>query len=147
MSMGHTAIVGALGLAVVSCLGACARNDRAARAPVPSPAAIAKPELAGLGTAEHPVIVRLVGRRQVLTVSGGTTGPAYSVADFAGRVMLSYATIDELRESHPDLYQQIRGTVAADVGEAIGYGAPSVPPQLIRVDEVRPIPFAGIADR
>jgi hypothetical protein len=106
-----------------------------------------KPELAGLGTAEHPVIVRLVGRRQVLTVSGGATGPVYSVADFEGRLMLSHATIEELRVSHPDLYQQIRGTVAADVGEAIGYAAPSVPPQSIRVGEVRAIPWAGMADR
>ena len=115
MSMRRTAIVGLMGLSIALALGACARDNRTARAKAPA-APVANPQLEGLGTPEHPVIVRLAGRREVVTVSGGPNGPVYSVSDHQGRTMLSHATLDELRDQHPDIYRQIRSLVATDTG-------------------------------
>jgi hypothetical protein len=115
-------MIGIPALMIVCALTACSRDSRA-KVDSPSPV---DPRFAGLGTADHPVIVRLVGRSQVLTVSGGPRGPVYSVADAQGRTMLSHATLDELRVKHPELYQQIRGTVASDASPAVeGRGGPA----------------------
>jgi hypothetical protein len=115
-------MIGIPALMIVCALTACSRDSRAK---VDAPAPV-DPRFAGLGTPDHPVIVRLVGRNQVLTVSGGPKGPVYSVADAQGRTMLSNATLGELRAKHPELYQQIRGTVASDASPAVeGRGGPA----------------------
>ena len=109
---------------------ACSRTT-AAKVDSPSPV---DQRFAGLGTPEHRVIVRLVGRNQVLTVSSGPNGPVYSVADTRGRTTLAFATLDELRDKHPELYQQIRGTVASDTAPAVeghAAGTPAQAPILI----------------
>jgi hypothetical protein len=77
----------------------------------------------------------------VLTVSSGAEGPVYSVADNQGKVMLTHATLGELRERHPDLYRQIETTVAADVSPAVDASSPSEPQGIATAGQ--PIPFAG----
>jgi len=62
----------------------------------------------------HPVIVRMVGRRNALTVSSTPRGPAYSVADRGGLTILSAGTLDDLRRIDPLLYRQLKeGLVTA----------------------------------
>src|SRR5688572_22162220 len=138
MSMRQAAMVGLIGLSVASALGACTREDRATSRAKAPPTPVENPQLNGLGTPEHPVIVRLAGRREVVTVSGGPNGPVYSVADHQGRTMLSHATLEELRDRHPDVYRQIRTLVATDTGTVTGSAESSRP---------APIPWAGDAAR
>ena len=57
--------------------------------------------------AAEPVIVRLVGRGQTITISAGRGQSLYSVTDPAGRVVVSRATLEELRVSHPEVYRQV----------------------------------------
>jgi len=59
------------------------------------------------------VIVRLVGRRQTVTVLAGHHGSLYSVSDPSGRELVSRASLDELRVRNPDAYQLVQpGTTA-----------------------------------
>src|SRR2546421_12729547 len=46
---------------------------------------------------KNAVIVRVVGRNKVLTVSSGARGVAYSVSGGDGRAMLSRGSMEELR--------------------------------------------------
>ena len=115
-----------LTLIAISTYGAACSRTTAAKVDSPAPA---DQRFAGLGTPEHRVIVRLVGRNQVLTVSSGPNGPVYSVADAQGRTTLAHATLDELRVKHPELYQQIRGTVASDTAPAVEAHAEGTPAQ------------------
>jgi hypothetical protein len=63
---------------------------------------------------ELPVICRLVSREQTITISAGPNGSVYSVQDSKGQTLLSYATRDELRKSHPDLSRQLDSAIVAD---------------------------------
>ena len=63
---------------------------------------------------ELPVICRLVGREQTVTISAGPNGSVYSVHDSAGQTLLSYATREELRLKHPDLARQLDSAIVAD---------------------------------
>ncbi|HEV8291043.1 MAG TPA: hypothetical protein VGP94_03945 [Tepidisphaeraceae bacterium] len=80
-------------------LGGCARSA----APV-APQAQAKKDL--------PVICRLVSRDQTVTISAGPNGSVYSVQDFSGKTLLSYASREELRLRHPDLSRQLDSAIA-----------------------------------
>jgi hypothetical protein len=131
-------VTGIVALVIGSALIACTRHPAAVQAN-----ANPDPRFAGLGTPDHRIIVRLVSRNQVLTVSsGGSTGPVYSVADKEGRVMLTHATLDDLRVRHPDLYRQIETTVAADVSPAVDASAKEEPLGIATIAP-QPIPFAG----
>jgi len=77
-----------------------------ARSPVPAPQAQIKKEL--------PVICRLIGREQTVTISAGPNGSVYSVQDTAGKTMLSYANRDELRRQYPALSHQLDSAIALD---------------------------------
>ena len=61
---------------------------------------------------ELPVICRLVGREQTVTISAGPNGSVYSVQDAAGKTMLSYANRDELRRQYPALSHQLDSAIA-----------------------------------
>src|SRR2546422_293559 len=63
---------------------------------------------------KNPVIVRVVGRNRVLTVSSGARGVAYSVNGGDGRAMLSRGSIEELRRVDPALYRQVNSGLAAE---------------------------------
>lgn len=57
--------------------------------------------------AEHPVIVRLVGRRYAITCSSSPAGPVYTAATHDGEVVVANATLLELRDRHPEIYEQV----------------------------------------
>jgi hypothetical protein len=62
---------------------------------------------------EAPVICRLVGREQTLTISAGPKGSMYSVLGADGKVLLSYASRDELRVQFPVLSHQLDSAIVA----------------------------------
>ena len=65
---------------------------------------------------EPPVIVRLVNRHQTITITAGPrgVGPLYSAVTADGKVLVSRATLQELRSEHPEIYRQIQPGVAMD---------------------------------
>jgi hypothetical protein len=83
-------------------IGGCARPP----APVAPQAQIKK---------DLPVICRLVGREQSVTISAGGNGSVYAVQDAAGKTLLSYASREDLRRQFPVLSRQL-DTMIADIG-------------------------------
>jgi hypothetical protein len=63
-----------------------------------------------------PVIVRLVSRGQTITILAGPGHSLYSVSDREGREVVTGATLDDLRISHPDIYRQVAPGVALYAG-------------------------------
>lgn len=63
---------------------------------------------------QGPEIVRLVGQHQTVIVTSGPNGPLYSAQTSAGDTIVANATIEELRNAHPDIYRFVDPTVAAD---------------------------------
>ena len=90
--------------------GSCVSDRTVATSPAPMPATIfvaATPDV---------VIVRLVGRRNTVTILAGTNGPQYSVTDPAGRTVVSRASLQELRTLHPEAYRLVQPDVTAYAG-------------------------------
>ena len=87
---------------VLAC--ACATDHR----PAAATAAVPAPEPAG------PEIVRLVGRDHTITVTAGHGGPRYSIATSSGQVLVSRATLDDLRVHHPELYRLVEPATVLD---------------------------------
>jgi hypothetical protein len=54
-----------------------------------------------------PVIVRLVSRHEVITITAGARTPLYTVADASGRVLIREMSLPELKKTRPDLLEQI----------------------------------------
>jgi hypothetical protein len=61
-----------------------------------------------------PVIVRLVGQHQTVTVTSGPDGPLYTAEDANGKMIVANASLAELREGHPEVYQFIEPSFAAE---------------------------------
>src|SRR6266704_1728559 len=80
-------------------IGGCARTSAPA-----APQAQIKKEL--------PVICRLVGREQTLTISAGPNGSVYSVQNPNGQMLLSYVNREELRARFPVLSHQLDSAIA-----------------------------------
>ena len=53
------------------------------------------------------MIVRLVGRRYDITCSSSPAGPVYTAATHDGEVVVANATLLELRDRHPEIYEQV----------------------------------------
>jgi len=90
----------------VAFVGILAGNQRASVAPI----------VAAHQPAQEPVIVRLVGRGQTITILAGEGQPLYSVSDPSGRQLVSRATLDELRIRNPEAYRQVAPGVALYAG-------------------------------
>ena len=87
--------------------GVCASDRKAAVVAAPAPVITPAPVIS-----DH-VIVRLVGRRQTVTVLAGHHGSLYSVTDPSGRELVSHVTLEELRLRNPDAYRLVQpGTTA-----------------------------------
>ena len=71
------------------------------------------------------VIVRLVSRHSDISVVSTHDGVRYSASDKSGRLIVSKATLDDLKQKHPDLYRLLAPTICS-------------------ADEA-PVPYAGIA--
>jgi hypothetical protein len=61
------------------------------------------------------VITRLVGREKTLTITTSTRGLSYSVADASGRSLMNAGTLEELRQKHPELWQQVSTGLASEI--------------------------------
>ena len=103
----------------VSC--ACCRDDGKDRdtAPAPAdsqPAASARTHdgATGAATDAYPLIVRLVGRHQTITVTAGPAGPLYSATRSDGTAVVAGATLETLRRDHPDVYQHLVPSIATE---------------------------------
>jgi|SRR6185312_16534332 len=62
----------------------------------------------------EPEIVRLVGRTHTIIVTAGHRGPHYSVSTASGQVLVSQATLEDLRLHHPDLYRLVEPATVLD---------------------------------
>lgn len=91
-----------LGLLLAGCAAQRARSG-AARAIAP---AAERPQ--------GPVIVRLVGQNQEVTVTSGADGPLYSARTTDGQPIVANATLAELRRDHPAVFQFIEPAVATE---------------------------------
>src|SRR4051812_15019466 len=69
---------------------------------------------------EDPMIVRIVGRHQAITVPAGPHGPLYSAATTDGKVIVAAATLAELRDKHPALFRQLEPSIAVEGEEGEG---------------------------
>jgi hypothetical protein len=90
--------------------GLCASDRKAAVVAAPAPALTPVPAIS-----DH-VIVRLVGRRQTVTVLAGHHGSLYSVSDPSGRELVSHVTLEELRLRNPDAYRLVQPGATAFAG-------------------------------
>src|SRR5688572_19503094 len=63
---------------------------------------------------QGPVIVRLVGQHQSITVTSGPDGPLYTAQTADGQPIVANATLEELRADHPEIYRFVEPGVAAD---------------------------------
>lgn len=88
-----------LAFAALTLTGCATRPAQRAQAPQQAPVAAAAPS--------GPVIVELRGRHNVITVTSSPDGPRYSVRTRAGEMLVSNATLDELRAQRVDLYDQL----------------------------------------
>ena len=91
-------VVGALALAAGCASRAKAPAARAAQAP---PAA-----------EQYPLIVRLEGRHYSVSACSGPQGVVYTAHGRDGRTIVANASLDELRQRHPGIYQQILPGIA-----------------------------------
>src|SRR5438067_2419029 len=83
----------------------------AAKPPAPAPAqATAK--------RSDPVIVKLVSRRQTVTVTAGPSGPLYSVTDANGQERLAPTPLNEIAAKDPQLYREINAALASSADVA-----------------------------
>ena len=63
----------------------------------------------------RPVIVHLVSRDHVVSIPSSPNGPLYSAKTKDGAVLVSNATMEQLRESHPEIYEKVYPAITADV--------------------------------
>jgi hypothetical protein len=83
--------------------------------------------------AECPVIVRLVGRHFAVTASSGPDGVVYSASGRDGAVIVANASLDELRQQHPEIYQQIIPGIAEKRDEPVSTDT---------ADDAHPVPVS-----
>ena len=99
-----------LSLAALAAAG-CASKPAASARPAAGPTAAPSDE--------YPMIVRLEGRHYSVTASSGPHGVVYTAHGRDGDLVVANATLDELRQRHPEIYQQIVPGIA-EKGESAG---------------------------
>jgi len=90
--------------------GICASDRKAAVVAAPAPV------ITPAQVISDRVIVRLVGRRQTVTVLAGHHASLYSVSDSSGRELVSHVTLEELRLRNPDAYRLVQPGATAFAG-------------------------------
>jgi hypothetical protein len=93
--------------------------------------------------AQNPVIVRLVGRHYEITCSSSPTGPVYTAATRDGEVIVANATLVELRDRHPEIYEHVIPTIAEHGNERSARGSKPLESDA----SVLPVPISIMADR
>jgi hypothetical protein len=76
-------------------------------------------QTAGAPATNGRVIVRLVSQHEQISVLAAAGGVRYSATDAQGKMLVSNASLDELREQHPELYRHIAPTISASAADAI----------------------------
>jgi hypothetical protein len=61
---------------------------------------------------QYPLIVRLEGRHYSVSACSGPHGVVYTAHGHDGRMIVANASLDELRQRHPQIYQQILPGIA-----------------------------------
>lgn len=114
----YAATLSVLTLAALAGFGCAARRPQAAVVERPA----ARPAPAG------PTIVELRGRHEVITVTASPdgSGPRYSARTHDGEVLVSNATLDQLRDEHPDILRRIDPAIAAKEDVA-AHGRATIP--------------------
>lgn len=121
----------------------CARRAAPAVAKAPAAPVLNEPLLDG-----RPVLVRLVGRDHVVTVTAGEAGPLYSAVTRDGVALADGVTLIELRERHPDVYRIVHPATAMDVTADNRTPAPGNGARLLTDRPAnRPAPAGSSADR
>ncbi|HEV2293287.1 MAG TPA: hypothetical protein VGR35_05490 [Tepidisphaeraceae bacterium] len=64
------------------------------------------------------VIVHLVSRDHVVSVTSGPDGPLYSAKTKDGVMVATGVTLQQLRENHPDVYRKLHPAISADASAA-----------------------------
>lgn len=64
--------------------------------------------------AGRPVIVHLVSRDHVVSVTTGPDGPLYSAKTKDGVMVASGLTLQQLREEYPAVYRRLHPAISAD---------------------------------
>jgi len=77
------------------------------------------------GHTDGKVIVRLASQHGAISVLSTENGVRYSATDKSGKTLVSNATLQDLKEQHPDLYRQVTPVFSATDA---------------------PIPYAGVAE-
>jgi hypothetical protein len=77
-----------------------------------------KPVAAAAPAVNYPVITRLVGRHQTVTISAGPGSALYSVQSPDGKMLIAFATLEELRTKHPEQYRFLQPVVALETSMA-----------------------------
>jgi hypothetical protein len=111
-----------LGFILAGCIGmaGCAHSS-----PTTEPATVHAPIAPA-----RPVIVRLESRFYSVVISAGPKSPLYTVHNASGELMAQNLTLDELRSSRRDLYDQLapalspKGSASASVLWADSRGEP-----------------------
>ena len=65
------------------------------------------------------VIVHLVSRDHVVSVTAGTDGPLYSAKTKDGTLVATGLTLQQLRDQHPDVYRKLHPAISADASASI----------------------------
>ena len=73
------------------------------------PAAALAPAIEG-----RPVIVHLVNRDHVVSITTGPSGPRYTAKTQDGTVVATGLTLQQLRDQHPDIYRKLHPAISAD---------------------------------
>jgi hypothetical protein len=55
----------------------------------------------------YPPIVRLVSRHYTIDISAGPRAPVYSIATVGGQMLVSNASLEDLRTEHPELFKLV----------------------------------------
>ena len=70
-----------------------------------------------------PVIVHLVSRDHVVSVTSSPDGPLYSAKTKDGVMVASGVTLEQLRANHPAVYRQLHPAISADAHASIDVSA------------------------
>ena len=95
--------------------GICASDRKASVVAAPVPV-IAPAPVTRAPVISDRVIVRLVGRRQTVTVLAGRHCSLYSVSDPSGKELVSHVTLEELRLRNPEAYRLVQPGATAFAG-------------------------------
>ena len=71
------------------------------------------------------VIIRMVARHNEISIVSTPQGVRYSAFDKQGKMLISKATLDELKQQHPQVYRLLYPTICVSSEPLIGYAGMS----------------------